>query len=146
MDRIQTLVKRLSDSFFNMNNTAMPANAVVDVRDLGMVARFTGTINPMDGWLFFITETVNANERIHDAFKVTEEGYTYYEARLIDAIQTFFRERTGLVVSRETIYKMEREAYKLAGYYSQLAQRCQVYEEQHAPNSVPVNPIKRTIN
>jgi hypothetical protein len=144
MNSIQTLVKRFSDTFFNLN--AATNEELVDVRDLGMVARFTGTINPLDGWLFFVTETVNANERSHDAFKVTEEGYSYFEVRLIDAIQTFFRERSNLVVSRETIYRMEREANKFPDYYSQLAKRCQEYEASHAPNAVPINPVKRTIN
>lgn len=144
MNSIQTLVKRFSDTFFNMN--AIPSNAVVDIRDLGMVARFTGTINPLDGWLFFVTETVNANERSHDAFKVTEDGFTYFEARLIEAIQNFFRARTELVVSRETIYRMEREANKFPDYYSQLAKRCHEYEVSHAPHAVPINQVKRTIN
>lgn len=144
MNSIQTLVKRFSDTFFNMN--AVSSEELVDARDVGMVARYTGTINPLDGWLFFVTDTVNANERTHDAFKVTEDGFTYFEARLIDAIQTFFRDRTALVVSRETIYRMERDANKFPDYYSQLAKRCQEYEISHAPHAVPINQVKRTIN
>jgi hypothetical protein len=146
MIRIQELAKRFHDTFFNLNNHEVSGNMHVDARDIGMVARYTGTINPNDGWLFFITDAVTANERQHDAFKITEEGYTRFEARLLDAIQTNFRERTGLVVSLESIYKMEREANAKADYYSQLAKRCEAYEASHAPNSVPVNPIKRTIN
>lgn len=146
MNIVSELAKRFTDTFFNLNSNVLPSNVHVDARDIGMVARYTGTINPNDGWLFFITDLVAANERLPDAFKLADDGYTRYEWRVIEAIQTNFRERTGLVVSLETIYKMEREAYVKPDYYSQLAKRCEAYEASHAPNSVPLNPPKRTIN
>lgn len=146
MNIVTELAKRFHNTFFNLNSNELPANAHVDVRDLGMVARYNRQYNPQDGWGLFMLEQVNAQTKAHDAFKVTEEGYTYFEVRLSDAIQTFFRERTELIVTRETIVKMISEAHEKANYYSYLADLCMKYESAKMPHLTPLFPITRTFN
>ena len=146
MELLQNLVRGVYNTFFNFNGAMDPNNVPVDARDIGMVARYDRQLNPFDGWGFFVMEAVNKHHKAHDAFKITEEGYTRFEERLYADIQDFFRERTGIVVSRETIHQMELAASKFPDYYTQLAVACMKYEASHAPNLVPIYPVVRTLN
>jgi hypothetical protein len=130
MQLAKSALKSFYDTFFNFN-AAYKGEEVVDIRDMPMVTRFTMTNNPQDGWGFFILDAVNKEHRERDAFKITEEGYTYYEARLYAAIQENFRNRNGLVVKLETIERFEREAAKHPDYYTRLAIACNEYEKSH---------------
>jgi hypothetical protein len=130
MQLVQNVLKSFYDTFFNMN-AAPKGEELVDVRDLPMATRFTCTDNPFNGWGYFIMDAANKEHRERDAFKITEEGYTYYEARLYAAIQQEFQKRHRLVVTLETIERFEREAAKHPDYYSRLAIACMEYEKSH---------------
>ena len=130
MQLVQNAIKSFYDTFFNFN-AVQKSEEVVDVRDMPMVTRFTCTSNPQNGWGYFILDAVGKEHRERDAFKITEEGYTYYEARLYAAIQENFRKRNGLVVTLETIEGFEREAAKHPDYYTRLAVACNEYESSH---------------
>lgn len=130
MQLVQNVLRSFYDTFFNMN-AVQKGEEVFDACDMPMATRFTCTSNPFNGWGYFIMDAANKEHRERDAFKITEEGYTYYEARLYAAIQQEFQRRNRLVVTLETIEKFEREAAKHPDYYSRLAISCQKYEDAH---------------
>jgi len=130
MQLVQNAIKSFYDTFFNFN-APMKGQEVVDVRDIPMATRFTCTDNPQNGWGYFIMDAANKEHRERDAFKITEDGYTYYEARLYAVIQQEFRKRNGIVVSLETIERFERMAAKHPDYYTRLAVACNEYEKSH---------------
>ena len=146
MELLQNLALGIYKTFFNFSKPMDVADLPVDARDVGMVARYNRPLNPFDGWGFFIMETANKHHKAPDAFKITEDGYTRFEERLYADIQAFFRERTGIVVSRETIHQMELAATKFPDYYTRLSIACMEYEAKHAPNMVPIYPVVRTLN
>lgn len=130
MQLARNALKSFYDTFFNFN-AVQKGEELVDVRDMPMATRFTCTDNPQNGWGYFILDAVNKEQRERDAFKITEEGYTYFEARLYAAIQENFRNRNGIVVKIETIERMERDAAKHNDYYTRLAVACNEYEKSH---------------
>lgn len=130
MQLVQNVLKSFYDTFFNMN-AVQKVDEVVDIRDMPMATRFTCTDNPINGWGYFVMDAANKEHRERDAFKITEEGYTYYEARLYAAIQAEFQRRNRLVVTLETIERFERDAAKHPDYYTRLAIACNEYEKAH---------------
>lgn len=146
MEVIQNLARRIYNTYFNILGPMKASDLAVDARDIGMVARYNRPLNPFDGWGFFVMETINSEHKAPDAFKITEEGYTRFEVRVYTTIQQYFRERTGLVVPLETIYKMEKQARDFPDYYTRLAIACMNYEASHAPDQVPVNALERAMH
>ena len=130
MQLVKTAALVIYNNFFNLAS-ARPADMTTDVRDLPMPTRFTNTDNPQGGWAYFVMETINREQKAKDAFKVTEEGYTRFEKRVYEAIQTNFRERNGLIVTIDTIERMEREANNFPNYYGRLATSLFKYEQSH---------------
>ena len=104
----------------------------VDVRDIGMVASFTPKTTPFGEWSLFIMETVNKHQSALDSCKVTDEGYTYYEARVYHDIQNFMRERSDVVITCEQLQAMEIAAAPHPDFYSRFAKQCVEYEKQHS--------------
>lgn len=127
MQLVKNTISKLYHSFLNMNIN--PRTDLVDIQDIGMVARYNKPCNPFDGWGFMIVDAVNSNHKKLDAFKVTEEGFTFYEERLFSDIQQYFLERTGLVVPRTVIEEIERNASGHVDYYTQMANSCLLYEK-----------------
>lgn len=124
------------------SNAYNPKTAPVDRRDIGMVARFDKPSTPFDGWGMIVLDTVNKHQKAHDAFKITEDGYTYYEERIASDMQACFKSRTGLIVDIVAIKQMEIVASKCSDYYSQIAKQCLEFEKMHAPLDKRGNVIR----
>ena len=114
-------------SFIHNLLTTEIANATyVDSRDIGMATRFSPKFNPLTDGTIFIMESVHKNQKKLDAFKITEDGYTYYEARLYSEIQEKFKDANG-IIPFETLHTWNNETSKFSDYYSRLAKLCLNY-------------------